>query len=95
LQQLRDKAAELKVDFLLIAGDVFDDHSVHAAMWPPAPSPFWKVRKIPARINVIPGNHDPLVPGGVWTAIRGRAISATYASISSANPQPVRVPNCQ
>lgn len=65
LDQLRQKAIEVGAHFILIAGDVFDDHSVS--------------RKDAARafailesstdacpVYLIPGNHDPLVPGGVW-----------------------------
>ena len=28
LQQLREKAAQLRADFIVVAGDVFDDHCV-------------------------------------------------------------------
>jgi DNA repair exonuclease SbcCD nuclease subunit len=65
LQNLRAKGAELKVDFILVAGDVFDDHSISRSeasrVFPILES---SADKCP--IYLIPGNHDPLVPGGVW-----------------------------
>lgn len=65
LQQLRDKAAELQVDFVLIAGDVFDDHSVTRTDAARAFAILEGSRDA-CPVFVIPGNHDPLVPGGVW-----------------------------
>jgi DNA repair exonuclease SbcCD nuclease subunit len=65
LQQLREKAAELRVDFILIAGDVFDDHSVSRV---DAGRTFAILEgsQTSCPVFVIPGNHDPLVPGSVW-----------------------------
>jgi DNA repair exonuclease SbcCD nuclease subunit len=65
LQQLRAKAAEHRVDFVLIAGDLFDDHSVSRS---DAERAFAMLESSPdsCPVFVIPGNHDPLVPGGVW-----------------------------
>jgi DNA repair exonuclease SbcCD nuclease subunit len=65
LQQLRDKAAELRVDFLLIAGDVFDDHTVTRGDANRAFA-ILEGSKDACPVFIIPGNHDPLVPGGVW-----------------------------
>jgi DNA repair exonuclease SbcCD nuclease subunit len=51
------------VDFLLVAGDLFEDNAVDRVL----------VQKVADILNsfggpvfVIPGNHDPLVPGSVW-----------------------------
>jgi DNA repair exonuclease SbcCD nuclease subunit len=65
LQQLRQKAAELKVDFILVAGDVFDDHSVSRKDATRA-YPLLESSGAACPVFIIPGNHDPLVPGGVW-----------------------------
>ena len=65
LDNLRVKAAEHHAHFILIAGDLFDDHSV-----PREDSA--RVLKImegshmPCPVYIIPGNHDPLTAGGVW-----------------------------
>lgn len=52
------------VEFVLLAGDLFEHHDVDEAV----------VRKTvtvldrfaPIRVFVLPGNHDPLIAGGVW-----------------------------
>ena len=65
LQQLREKAAEHQVDFILIAGDVFDDHSVSRTDAARAFA-ILEGSQNSCPVFIIPGNHDPLVPGGVW-----------------------------
>ena len=53
-----------RVQFVLLAGDLFEHHDVDEAV----------VRKTvavldsfaPIRVFVLPGNHDPLIAGGVW-----------------------------
>jgi DNA repair exonuclease SbcCD nuclease subunit len=65
LQQLREKAAEIQVDFIVIAGDVFDDHSVSRTDATRAFA-ILEGSKDSCPVFLISGNHDPLVPGGVW-----------------------------
>ncbi len=65
LEQLRVAAAEHRVDFILIAGDVFDDHSVSHRIAERAFELF-EGKSVPCPVYVLPGNHDPLIPGGVW-----------------------------
>ncbi|MEW6264154.1 MAG: DNA repair exonuclease [Thermodesulfobacteriota bacterium] len=52
-----------KVDFLLLAGDVFEDNGVDRYL-------VQQVGDVLARaagpVYIIPGNHDPAVPGSVW-----------------------------
>jgi DNA repair exonuclease SbcCD nuclease subunit len=66
LQQLREKAAEHKVDFILIAGDVFDDHTVARIDVAARAFAILEGTRDACPVFIIPGNHDPLVPGGVW-----------------------------
>ncbi len=66
LQQLREKAAEHRVDFILIAGDVFDDHSVSRTDVAARAFAILEGSHNSCPVFIIPGNHDPLVPGGVW-----------------------------
>ena len=51
------------VDFILIAGDLFEDNAVSRVL-------VQKVADILDQFDgpvfIIPGNHDPLVPGSVW-----------------------------
>ncbi|MBN2215810.1 MAG: DNA repair exonuclease [Pirellulales bacterium] len=56
-------AAERRVDFIVLAGDTFEDNGVDRAM----------VRRVAETlaefagpVYLLPGNHDPLVPGSVW-----------------------------
>lgn len=65
LQQLRQTASELKVDFIVIAGDIFDDHCVSRSDSTRA-LPILESSAESCPVFIIPGNHDPLVPGGVW-----------------------------
>jgi DNA repair exonuclease SbcCD nuclease subunit len=65
IEELRLTAAQHQVDFLLIAGDVFDDYSVSRTIAERAFTLF-EGKAIPCPVYIIPGNHDPLIPGGVW-----------------------------
>src|SRR6516162_3599032 len=64
LIQAQRLAQEGKLDFLLIAGDLFDDHAVDRDIARRAFKMFNE--KSPAPVYVLPGNHDPLLSGGVW-----------------------------
>ena len=63
------------VDFLLVAGDLFEDNAVDRVL----------VQKVVDILNsfggpvyVIPGNHDPLVPGSVWDHLAWRSASNVH-----------------
>ena len=73
-QQVRDErieagrravraAVEHGADFLLVAGDTFEDNAIDRVL-------VQKVADLLAEfagpVYVLPGNHDPLVPGSVW-----------------------------
>ena len=66
LQQLREKAREHRADFVLIAGDMFDDHTVSRIDVASRAFAILEGSSGSCPVFVIPGNHDPLVPGGVW-----------------------------
>ena len=66
LQQLRAKAVEHRADFILVAGDVFDDHSVSRTEVAARAFAILESSHDSCPVFIIPGNHDPLVPGGVW-----------------------------
>lgn len=65
LQNLANQAQQLRVDFALIAGDVFDDNTVDAGLAARALSLF-EGSSWGCPVYIIPGNHDPLIPGSVW-----------------------------
>jgi len=58
-----EAAGSCGAGFLLLSGDTFEDNGVDRAL-------VQRVADIlagsPAPVYVIPGNHDPLVPGSVW-----------------------------
>src|SRR5262245_57839414 len=63
LGTLRLWAVKRDVQFVLIAGDLFDDLCVASL---PAGRAFKILDAAPMPVYVLPGNHDPLLPGGVW-----------------------------
>lgn len=62
--QVAAVARQESVDFVIIAGDLFEHHDVDESV----------VRKTvaaldafaPITVFILPGNHDPLIAGGVW-----------------------------
>jgi DNA repair exonuclease SbcCD nuclease subunit len=92
IENLRAKAAEHKVDFVLIAGDVFDDHSVSKTIAERAFTLF-EGKAIPCPVYIIPGNHDPLTPGGVWDRDPWTREQPTKNIRLLREPTPVAVPN--
>jgi DNA repair exonuclease SbcCD nuclease subunit len=90
IEQLRDKAVEHKVAFILIAGDVFDDHSVSRAIAERAFTLF-EGKTLPCPVYIIPGNHDPLIPGGVWDREPWKREQPTKNIHLLREPKPVQV----
>jgi DNA repair exonuclease SbcCD nuclease subunit len=62
------KVAEIakreKVNFVLISGDLFEHHDIDDAVVRKTVQVLEAFAPIP--VYVLPGNHDPAVPGGVW-----------------------------
>ncbi|MEM0134792.1 MAG: DNA repair exonuclease [Thermoplasmatales archaeon] len=64
IKNIVDVAKKENVDFVLIAGDVFEDSNVDNSI----------IRSVVETLNdfkpiqtfLIPGNHDPFIPGGIW-----------------------------
>jgi DNA repair exonuclease SbcCD nuclease subunit len=63
LEKIRSAAKEARVAFVLIAGDLFDDHAVDSDI---AQRTFDLLESFPAPVYVLSGNHDPLLAGAVW-----------------------------
>ncbi|MBI4612953.1 MAG: DNA repair exonuclease [Planctomycetes bacterium] len=57
-------AVDEAVDFVLVAGDTFEDPDVDDSVIRRAVDLLEQLAPMP--VFVLPGNHDPLVPGGVW-----------------------------
>ncbi len=52
-----------QVDCILVAGDLFEDNGVSRLLVQQAAD---ILGAFPGPVYIIPGNHDPLVPGSVW-----------------------------
>jgi len=57
-------AKQKDVDFVILAGDTFEHHNVDNAAVKRTVDILNRLDPIP--VYVLPGNHDPMVPGGVW-----------------------------
>ena len=57
-------AKEHRVQFVIIAGDVFEHHDVDEVVVKRTVDILNQFA--PIAVYVLPGNHDPYVPGGVW-----------------------------
>jgi DNA repair exonuclease SbcCD nuclease subunit len=75
------------VDFVLIAGDLFEHHDVDDAVVRRAVKALDELAPLP--VYVLPGNHDPLVPGGVWDRSTWRRVGAHVHLLRSAGEVPV------
>jgi DNA repair exonuclease SbcCD nuclease subunit len=63
LDRVLNAAKERRVDFIVIAGDLFDDHGIDGST---VRRTFDMLESAPVDVYVLPGNHDPLLPGGIW-----------------------------
>jgi DNA repair exonuclease SbcCD nuclease subunit len=63
LDNILKAARQLHVNFLVVAGDLFDDSTVDLQT---ARRAFEMLDSLPMSVYVLPGNHDPLLAGGVW-----------------------------
>ncbi len=63
VSKIIDLATENTVDFILVSGDVFEDNAVDRFSVQRI-ADILSGAKIP--VYLIPGNHDPFVPGSVW-----------------------------
>ncbi len=61
---IAELAKREKVDFVLVAGDLFDSHDVDDGVVRSTVDILNSFAPMP--VFVIPGNHDPLLAGGVW-----------------------------
>jgi len=64
LENVLKALKERKADFLLIAGDLFDELTVDLLTAKRAFDMLDEASPVP--VFVLPGNHDPLLSGGVW-----------------------------
>jgi DNA repair exonuclease SbcCD nuclease subunit len=79
-------ARSANAEFILVAGDTFEDNGVDRVL-------IQRVADILTEfggpVYVIPGNHDPLVPGSVWEHPAWRAYEKIYVLKQA---EPVEIP---
>ncbi|MBP2145425.1 DNA repair exonuclease SbcCD nuclease subunit [Methanofollis sp. W23] len=63
-QHIVELAHQEDVDFVVLAGDTFEDHNVDDLVVKRTVDILNQFAPIP--VYVLPGNHDPWIPGGVW-----------------------------
>ncbi len=62
-RRVMQAASEAEVDFVVVAGDTFEDNAVDRVLVQKVAD---LLAEFAAPVYLIPGNHDPLVPGSVW-----------------------------
>ena len=63
LEAVVNLAIKVKVDLVIIAGDFFDHNRVDDNL---VSFTIEQLRRLPVSVVILPGNHDPLVPGSVY-----------------------------
>lgn len=69
LQRIGTLAREFKAEFVLVAGDVFENHGLRPDTVRRALD---TMREIPVPVYLLPGNHDPLTPEALYCSDRWR-----------------------
>jgi DNA repair exonuclease SbcCD nuclease subunit len=62
-QRVVEAANNEKADFMLVAGDLFENNAVDRTLVQKTAD---LLSRFHGQVFIIPGNHDPLVPGSVW-----------------------------
>ena len=62
-RRLVDSANNERAEFILMAGDLFEDNAVDRTL---VQRTVDILTHFQGRVYLIPGNHDPLIPGSVW-----------------------------
>jgi DNA repair exonuclease SbcCD nuclease subunit len=65
LSMIAEIARESKVDFIIVAGDIFDAGDVDEGVVKRTTDALNALA--PIQIFILPGNHDPQGPGSIWT----------------------------
>lgn len=80
-----DAASEFGAEFVLVAGDTFEDNGIDPVSVQKAAD---ILGSFDGPVYIIPGNHDPFIPGSVW----GHSSWRSYENIELlSEEEPVRV----
>ena len=87
VKKLMDSAKKKKVDFIIIAGDLFDNNDVDRRLIDIVANIMKRVEPIP--VYILPGNHDPLTRDSLY-------LDSSWDSIDNAkilkNKEPIKIP---
>ncbi|MFN8546602.1 MAG: DNA repair exonuclease [Candidatus Eisenbacteria bacterium] len=76
------------VEFVLLAGDLFEHHDVDDAVVRRTVAVLESFAPIP--VFVLPGNHDPLTVGGIWDRHSWKRVGGHVTLLREADETPVR-----
>jgi DNA repair exonuclease SbcCD nuclease subunit len=84
IESLGRVAVDEQVGHILVAGDIFDSETpARETLY----APIERMRSFPAIAwHLLPGNHDPHRPGGVWDRLRGAGTPENIVVHVSARP---------
>jgi len=68
LERIMGLAERHQVDAVLCAGDLFDEPSPEREYYQRVAAILKQTRRAGRPVVLLPGNHDPLIPGSVWSA---------------------------
>jgi DNA repair exonuclease SbcCD nuclease subunit len=88
VRRLVDVAKENEADFILVAGDLFEDNGVDRTL---VLKTVDILESFGRPVFIIPGNHDPLVPGSIWAHSAWK--SATNIRVLG-EEKPVEIASC-
>lgn len=85
--RLVDLAKEMNLDFVILAGDTFEHHDVDEVVVKRTVDLLNQLAPIP--VYVLPGNHDPWLPGGVWDRESWRRVGSHITLCTEATEVPL------
>lgn len=83
LDNVIKKTNAAQPDFVLIAGDTFDAPDIDELVLKRTVD---ALNRIEAPVYVLPGNHDPFIPGGIWSRNGWRRIASHVHLCASTDP---------
>ena len=86
IRRIQQLAREVSADFVLVAGDTFEDHGVSRKLVGQVGD---LLAGFDCPVYLIPGNHDPWTLGGVWDQAREVWSKRVHVLIE---PAPIQIP---
>ncbi|MBT9140552.1 MAG: putative metallophosphoesterase YhaO [Dehalococcoidia bacterium] len=87
-RNLIEKTLERSVDFVIIAGDVFENNAVERHLITRVLEIFEEASRIP--IYLLPGNHDPLTPDSIYKGHLWKSAPNNVFLLDQKRPYPVK-----